>query len=450
MSTQRSLQRQNTNPGGLILPPDTSIESANSSNNANEVNASLKAAAASMHLLGPAPSCPRIAEDCEVMFSRILVDPEDKGQVYPISGGGGKLGLGKVPLEKIALAAGITWDAEQSRRDDNATHPYYCEYTAVGSMFDFDGRTITLIGTKAIDLRDGAAMWQDAHERARTKAIELAEEANNGRSLDSEQRRRAIDDGYKNAEKELRHARIHILSLAQSKARLRAIRSIGLKSSYTKEELASKPFVAVKLIWTGRSTNPATAAIYAQARAEHFLGTSRRAYGNSLPPSLAPRALNAPPSISDFRDEDDDFTGYKAAPFIDGAEITNGGNGDEHKPESTTATANAETNAPKQESQPQQTAPSDTKEAEGFTIRFGRDKGKRLIDVKNLSWLIDALTASIEDETKAQYLEQNKRDRAIILREQERRRTGGGTAPAQQSSQTEQPTEPRRSTLFDE
>jgi hypothetical protein len=456
-------QNMSHNPKALqIRPPaDLSIESANSSNDATVINESLKAAAETMHLVGPAPSAPRIAEDCEVMFSRVLVNADPKvGEVYPISGSS-KFGLGKTPLEKIAMAAGISWDPELSRRDDDGSNPYYCEYTAVGEVFDFDGRRVTLIGTKSVDLRDGAALWQDAHERARDKAIALAEEANEDRPLNEEQQRIAISNGFRAAEKELRHARIHIVALAQSKARLRAIRSIGLKPSYTKEELA-KPFVMAKLIWTGRTNDPVKAEIYAHARAEHFLGSSRRAYGgNALPANLAPRQLAAPPPVSNFRETDDDAdrSFSAAAPFIDGAEVTNG-NGGEHSEAETAAPAATEaktdtptpaTAAPAAQApaaQPTAT-PGDTTEAENFIVRFGRDKGKRLIEVKSLNWLVDALTASIEDESKAQYMAKNKADRAIILREQERRRKAGTGAVPAQSSAPAAAQSPAKPTLFD-
>lgn len=452
----RGLQR-------VVHPPDLSVESANSSNDATEINRSLREAARTMHLVGPAPSCPRIAEDCEVMFSRVLVNSDaTAGEVYKVSGFGenAKLALGKAPLEKIAMAAGITWDPSLSRRDDNGSNPYYCEYTAVGEVFDYDGRRMTLIGTKAVDLRDGAAMWQDAHERARDKAIAAAEEANDNRDLSSDQKRRALDDGYRNAEKEIRHARIHIVALAQSKARLRAIRSIGLKPSYTADEL-TKPFVITKLIWTGRTNDPVKSEIYARARAEHFLGSSRRAYGAELPAGLAPRALSAPPPVSEFRDIDDEsdraFTGFGAAPFIDGAEVQNGDTNGDHKDPGAAATDESQKPQPTEQSTSTETKPAqtaatlDTTEAENFIVRFGRDKGKRLIDVKKLDWLLDALTASIEDETKAQYLQKNKADRATILREQNRRRTmkhgGGDSRPTHEAPAAQ--TQPGKRTLFE-
>lgn len=457
---------------------NTGIDSANSSADPNYITEMLREAAERYHLVTPATRCGTIPDGCEIMMSQVLVNSDIKlGEVYPITGGGGKLGLGKVTLEKIGNAYGITWDPQQSHREDDASCPEYCEYTAVAHYFDFDGREQTVFGTKSIDLRRGSAMWEDAHERARAKAIDKALTENDNRPLNSEQERRAIEVGYEKAESELRHARIHILALAQSKARLRAIRSIGLKSSYTKEEL-EKPFVAAKIIFTGRSDNPANEAIYAQARVDHFLGSSRRMYGTVAQPQIT-AGTNPPPPVSSART-------YEADDYIDAAEIPstvdNGTPvetaGEEKKPDAaasadagkdSTAAAEQSKTAPEPQTQAATTQipAHDTTEAEGFVCKFGNKdvKGKKLIDVsnRNIGWLAHALADSVADESKSQWIEKNKRDLRTVQREIARRellgikgdkatgRTDGAapasTAASQATNST--PADSGRRNLFD-
>ena len=45
---------------------------------------------------------------------------------------------------------------------------------------------------------------------------------------------------------------------------------------------------------------------------------------------------------------------------------------------------------------------------DGPLVRFGRDKGKPIADVDDLSWYRAALQTSVEDPSKARFLEQNR------------------------------------------
>lgn len=416
-TNQKALQRRgNQNTAVATRPVDTAVEAAGSSTNPAEITASLEAANQTMHLISPATKCGSVPDGCAVMMSRVLIDSNDDGQVYPISGSK-KLGLGKVPLKKISLAVGISWDPVLSRRDDDGSDPAFCQYTAVGYLHDFDGSEKTIIGTKAIDLRRGSALWQDAHERARTKAIDEAKNGVRGK-LATDKERAALEKAYAAAEKELRHARIHILSNAQTKAELRAIRSIGLKSSYTVDEL-QKPFVAAKLIFTGESTDPQNREIYARARAEKFLGARHSAYGT---PALPPAKLSPPPIMNEL--DDDDYT--VGAHVIDADENGNG-NGHTSEPPQTgrqpqqttlpTENADSEQGAAGDDTGEQQSESSERERPPDFEIKFGKDKGKMVsqVDDAGLSWLVTVYDASIENPEKAQWKDKNQRERAIIL-----------------------------------
>lgn len=68
-------------------------------------------------------------------------------------------------------------------------------------------------------------------------------------------------------------------------------------------------------------------------------------------------------------------------------------------------------------------APSRGTAATGGVVPFGRDKGKPLADCtdRDLQWLAGALRRSIEDESKARYLDANTRDLSAVEAEMGRR-----------------------------
>lgn len=122
----------------------------------------------------------------------------------------GEQALGKTGLLKILQAAGgsVSW----SRRMDDRSDPYYCEWAVMIRYRQLDGQWIEVQGSKELDLRDGSpeAMGQ------------------NGRQLAQSRR--------------------HIQPMAETKALLRAIRAaLALRQKYTREELA-RPFVVPALV----------------------------------------------------------------------------------------------------------------------------------------------------------------------------------------------------------
>ena len=63
-------------------------------------------------------------------------------------------------------------------------------------------------------------------------------------------------------------------------------------------------------------------------------------------------------------------------------------------------------------------------------VKFGRDKGKPIYDVDDLSWYRGAIARSVADPAKGQYLTANQADLAAIDDEIARRAGGGAPAPA--------------------
>jgi hypothetical protein len=220
------------------------------------------------HLVSPAPACGAIPEGTAIVITAVMVDP--KNETFPISGGD-KVGISKVPLLKISSAAGISWRRE-SGRQDNGGDARFAHYLACGSYRQLDGSIADITGEKVMDLRDGSpqiAAIKDQTESKYKKA--LAKWENSGRH------------GQKpepgNWESQVRDLRLRILEHAETKAKLRAIRSIGIRTSYTIEELR-KPFFVVKLQFTGYSDDPTIRQMFAERIADAFLSGSKQLYGS--------------------------------------------------------------------------------------------------------------------------------------------------------------------------
>jgi hypothetical protein len=241
----------------------------------------LQKAASEAHLVAPATDCGTIPEGCDVAVSLVWVDPNTKadgpGDVYDV---GGKCGLAKATLDRIAGAAAITWDSRKSGRLDDGRDPYYAMFQAVGYIRNFDGSLREIFGTKEMDLREGSAQLEALWDRYAAK----------------KKRFDAGQDRYepKSPEGQIREMRLHILAHAETKARLRAVRSIGIKAAYSPAELA-KPFAVARLMFTGRTNDPELKRIFAEKQADAMLGGLANLYGGGQPPALVgPQADRTP------------------------------------------------------------------------------------------------------------------------------------------------------------
>lgn len=234
-----------------VIAPDEGL-SASSSPNPGQITQTIKRALATGHYMGAATSCSNLPLGCEVAFSAVKIDLQR--ETYPLLIGK-KRGIGKTALNRIGKAIGINWDTRLSHRTDDGKDPCFASYKAVGHYRDFDGTWRTVEGEKQMDLRDGS-------ERAKSmKSGELSE------------------------------ARKFIAEHAQTKAQLRAIRSIGIETSY-EPEYYEDPIICARLIFTGRSDNPEIQARFAELTAVAMLGGTNMLYGDrpQLPPIGPPSA----------------------------------------------------------------------------------------------------------------------------------------------------------------
>ncbi len=243
------------------------------------VNNRMEWALTNANLIAPAASVGAMPEGVGIALSVVLVDIEN--DTYDV--GLGKRGLSKSVLQKLAAALGVSWDPRASGRVDDRSDPYYCAWCAVGYYRSFDGQISLLVAEKELDLREGSPTIIAIEQKARAK--------------------------NKSADGQIREMRQHIQSHAETKAQLRAIRSLGIKTSYTAKEL-QKPFVAARVMFTGQTDDPELRTKFAMMLAESFLGGNRALYGDTghgQAHATAPAsALHSPPALGTTRDNDDE------------------------------------------------------------------------------------------------------------------------------------------------
>jgi hypothetical protein len=333
-----------------------------------KTTALLQEAQQSWNLVSPSPAIAQIPEGCAIALAAVFVDP--KHDTYPIPGGS-KLGIGKAGLDRIRGALGVKPVPNECGRIDDGSHPYYVRYRWVGYFHDFDGTKVPVVGEKIMDLRDGSAMTENLHRIARAK-------------------------GKKGADSELAQMRAFILEHAETKARLRAIRSLGVKTSYEAAELA-KPFVAARLQFTGDFKDPETKGYFQRKLTDNFLDASAAAFGSGQAgptptalPHAAPTRFLPPPPVEQSPDDDDD----------DGPQAASQRSGPEPRPA--------------QHSQP---ATDQVRHAEGSDqVRMPGKKGGTVAEAEydDLVYWRGKVAAGLEADPNGKYAANNRKQLAMI------------------------------------
>lgn len=217
-------------------------------------------------LVAPTLACESIPEGCEIAISMVKVDTMSK-DVYPTLFRGkdaaprpdDDLGLSGSVLFRIAAAAGVTWLRDATTRVDDGKNPYRVYYRTWARVLDIDGSFRDTPGECDCDLSDGGA-----------QAVEIADKA----------KKRDRDP-----QKQLAEARKFIQRSTLTKAMDSAIRkALGLSHSYTREALEKKPFAVAKLLFTGRTEDPALKPLFAQIIAQRFGLAVPQLYGAPAAP----------------------------------------------------------------------------------------------------------------------------------------------------------------------
>jgi hypothetical protein len=244
----------------------------------NEVMARLAKASREAILVSPQTSCGELPVGCAIAMSVVFIDVDNETYGIPYKDSDER-GLDKTALERIASAAGLSWDPELTRRLDDGSDPHYVPYRAVGYVRRFDGTQRTLRGEVEMDLREGSQT-----------AIETEE--------------RAAKSNKDNTELAL--MRKFILRHAESKAMNRAIRRLGVRTKYKRAELEQKPFVVANVMFTGHTDDPDIKKLFAQKTFEAFHGAQQIMYSPPPPHATARVHLHAPPPMAASEHDDDD------------------------------------------------------------------------------------------------------------------------------------------------
>lgn len=232
--------------GGALTPPSHAEMTVH--RDVEGVNAMLAQASQQAHLVSPVSRLPALPEGTNVALTYVYVDVESETYGLP---GTSKRGLGKAALDKIASAAGLTWDLDRTGRVDDASDPHYCHYRAVGRVRDVDGSERVVSGEVEIDMRETSAQVETLREKARAK--------------------------QRSADGQIGEIRQFIIRHAESKAKLRATRSLGIRTAYEPREL-ERPFAIAKLLFTGESDDPQLRRDFARMNAERMLGARSSLY----------------------------------------------------------------------------------------------------------------------------------------------------------------------------
>ena len=191
--------------------------------------------APTVHMDGGLPAGTRL------VVTEVKVNPDD---CFGLPGGA--LLVGKVSLDRISNASGISW-VEETRKDDRS-HPYYVEMFVRGKITDFDGTVRYVTGSKSTDLREDAGGGIPGKDFA------------------------AMKTGA-----QIREARKFILEITATKAKNRAISSgVGMERGFSKERLA-KPFVIPKLALDTRDPQAREIAMASAAGATDMLFAAKAA-----------------------------------------------------------------------------------------------------------------------------------------------------------------------------
>lgn len=157
-----------------------------------------------------------------------------ENDIYPSQG---KFRIRYEGLLKLANAAGIEWSATDSGRADNNSDKLYVAFRAVGLIRKADGKLYPTASSYDLDL-------ELVKEELEEQYLQKANEMRNKSAQEKEDYIRYC------VSRDWLHKRKHKVTLAESGAKARVIRSIlGLQSQYKKKnDITDRPFVMVRFV----------------------------------------------------------------------------------------------------------------------------------------------------------------------------------------------------------
>jgi hypothetical protein len=217
----------------------------------------------------------------------LSANPKD-GDVYPASGGddNNSFRLAAQGIRKLSVCAGIIWHPYECRRLDDRKDRHYVACQAVGGIRKADGQPVWWRGEYDLDFEVIEEELIDQYT-AKCKSWNKSDAQKQG-YVDS------------NVRKDLLFKRKHKLKLAETGAMNRVARAIlGLKGSYTREELA-KPFVMLRIVLRPDFTDKDVRAKLADAAINAMVGI----YGPETPIEQRQTDLSGLGEVIDIPKED--------------------------------------------------------------------------------------------------------------------------------------------------
>lgn len=197
-----------------------------------------------------------------------------------------EVSLNKNALLKMLAARGV--NVYPTQRMDDGTRANYWHVMAQGDVLEFDGMLRRLpAGSVEIDLRDGSAQiggWSPDEWAKRAREVEgkvdrynkpAKPEAINGWTADR-----------------VMQARKFGLRLAETKALNALARNLGIRQTYTIDELKAKPFVIARPCFVPDTSDPEVRRMLTAAA----LGARNLMYPTGVPLSHAPESQHGDPT----------------------------------------------------------------------------------------------------------------------------------------------------------
>lgn len=189
----------------------------------------------------------------KVVCVHVNPDPSAKEVYVKEAGWGNKpaqLELSKIALMKLADTLGISWDNRLSGRVDDGRNPAECRYKAVGYIEDYMGKRRDISAEKTVNLdaiRDKLIHQKGQIAEAYQKKFASGDERDIPFKWKAALKENRVAELIASEVKaELIQKRSFMVELAETGAKLRAIRDKGIRTTYTAEEL-KKPFVDVRI-----------------------------------------------------------------------------------------------------------------------------------------------------------------------------------------------------------
>lgn len=211
------------------------------------------------NLIAPGLTCGLLPGGWALAFKFVPIDLRDTrvgGEIYPIQGG--MFGINASGIQRIGIAAGVSWLVSQ--RVDDGEDPRKIHWEAVGVCEDFDGEELRLPGNVELDMNDDSDQVWAIKDRATAEGAAI----------------------------QIRDTRLFLMRHAETKAMTKAIKRLGLKPKYSKADL-DKPFMVVKRVFTGASEDKALEREMTLMIARRHLYGKNALYGP--PPELPERTV---------------------------------------------------------------------------------------------------------------------------------------------------------------